>query len=209
MLKSTIAVNFLLLTKLIMVTSILALFDSAIAQVDPQWLKSWREAIDMRPGNISAISKVVSEEEPGIPFVVKGQLFKPNGRVPANNVLVHMYHRDHAGFDFGPNDSSLTTWRLQGWVRTDADGKFEFHTIRPAPDHIGREGGHIHFTIVSSDFGKQWAPKIHLLDDGGFTANEKRASETAGQFAWLKEVTTIDGVQYIDVAIKLKENADF
>jgi protocatechuate 3,4-dioxygenase beta subunit len=137
----------------------------------------------LRPENLSSSSILVSQYEPGKPFVIHGQIFKPNGREVANNVLIHLYHRDHQGFDFGLNDNSLTTWRLQGWAKTNSEGKFEFHTIRPAPDHIGREGGHFHFTVVSTDFGKQWIQKIRFLDDPKISDKEKKQSAAAGQFA--------------------------
>jgi protocatechuate 3,4-dioxygenase beta subunit len=120
-----------------------------------------------------------------------------------------MYHRDHAGYDFGANDKELTTWRLQAWAKTDEEGKFEFRTIRPAPDHLGREGGHFHFTTVSSEFGKQWMQKIYFLDDHKISNHEKQRSAAQGKFSWLKEVKTLDGIQHIDVAFKLKQQADF
>ena len=152
--------------------------------------------------------RIASENEPGIPFVIHGRVFRPDGK-PADGVVVHAYHRDHDGFEFGPNDDSVTTWRLQGWVQTDAEGRFELQTIRPAPDHLGREGAHIHFTLESSDFGRQWAPKVFLSDDPLVTANQRRRSKDAGEFAWVLEVQTVDGVQNVDVRIRLKEEPDF
>ncbi|PKG97986.1 hypothetical protein [Paraglaciecola sp. MB-3u-78] len=100
---------------------------------------------------MSSISITVSQDEPGIPLVEHGQIFKPNGREVANNTLVHLYHRDHAGFDFGLNDNESSTWRLQGWAKTDAQGKFEFHTIGLAPDHIARESDKHHLHISDRD----------------------------------------------------------
>ena len=202
-------VRYILLIKIIVGALILLIANKSNSQVDPSWLKSWNEAVYMQPKNISSKSIIVSKEEPGIPFVIIGQIFKPDGRTKAKSVLIHIYHRDHEGFDFGQNDNFLTTWRLQGWAKTNTEGKFEFRTIRPAPDHLGREGSHIHFTIVSEDFGNQWAPKIHFLDDASIADKEKKESEEAGQFAWLKEVKNIDGIQHIEVKIKLKEKADF
>jgi hypothetical protein len=207
--KHTIVIYFVLFIRVIIVTSIFSLSHKSSAQVDPEWLRSWHEAVDLQPKNISSSSTIVSKTEPGIPLIINGQVFKPDGQLPAHNALIHMYHRDHEGLDFGLNDNSLTTWRLQGWAKANTEGKFEFHTIRPAPDHMGREGSHIHFTIVTADFGKQWAPKIYLLADDSITDNERKAAETAGQFGWLKVAKTIDAVQYIDVQITLKEKADF
>lgn len=178
------------------------------SQADPSWLKSWNEAEESRPLSITSSGRIATETEPGIPFVVHGQVFQPDG-TPADRVVVHAYHRDRDGFDFGSNDNSLTTWRLQGWAKTDSEGRFEFQTIRPAPDHLGREGAHIHFTLVSDDFGRQWAPTVYLADDPMVTPTQHRRSKEAGQFGWVHEVIVADGVQHIDVRIRLREKPDF
>lgn len=177
-------------------------------QVDPAWLRSWNEAQESRPEIMNSSGRIASAAEDGIPLIIHGRVFRPDGK-PADGVVVHAYHRDHDGFEFGPNDNSLTTWELQGWAKTDAEGRFEFRTIRPAPDHLGREGAHIHFTLESSDFGRQWAPKVFLSDDPLVTADQRRRSKDAGEFAWVLDVQTADGVQHVDVTIRLKEEADF
>lgn len=202
-------INSRFVVKLMLVASFICTPNNSQGQVDPQWLKSWNQAVAKRPENLSSSTVLVSANEPGIPLVVHGKVFRPDGQDVVKNALVHLYHRDHAGFDFGANDKELTTWRLQAWAKTNSEGQFEFHTIRPAPDHLGREGGHFHFTVVSAEFGKQWMPKIHFLDDPQISNKEKQQSAAQGQFSWLKEVQTLDGIQHINVAFKLKEQTDF
>jgi protocatechuate 3,4-dioxygenase beta subunit len=133
----------------------------------------------------------------------------PDGRTPAQGVVVHAYHRDQDGFDFGKDDRAMTTWRLQGWAQTDDQGRFKFRTIRPAPDHMGRDGSHIHFTLESSEFGRQWAPTVYFADDPLVKNERRQQSAAADEFGWVREVKTIDDVQHTDVKIKLKNKADF
>lgn len=177
-------------------------------QVDPAWLKSWNEAQNGRPAAMASSGRIGSEDEPGIPLIIHGRVFEPDG-TPADSVVVHAYHRDSNGLEFGTGDNSLTTWELQGWVKTGPDGRFEFRTIRPAPDHLGREGSHIHFTLESDDFGRQWAPKVFFADDPIVTADQRRRSGGAGEFGWVRAVKTAGGVQHVDVSIRLKEDGDF
>lgn len=177
-------------------------------QADPAWLKSWNRAQELRPATLATRGRIASEEESGPPMIIRGMIFGPDG-TPAARVVVHAYQRDGDGFEFGPNDDSLSTWDLQGWVQTDANGRFEFQTIRPAPDHIGREGAHIHFTLESKDYGRQWAPKIFFSDDPLVTPTQRRRSKQAGEYGWVCDVETVDGVQHADVKIQLKEKADF
>jgi protocatechuate 3,4-dioxygenase beta subunit len=177
-------------------------------QADPSWLRSWNEAVADRPQTMSSNARIAPQDEPGVPLVLRGQVFAPGGK-PADGVVVHAYHRDANGFDFGPGDDSLSTWRLQGWVRTDAQGRFEFRTIRPAPDHLGREGAHIHLTVESAEFGRQWAPTVFLSDDPIVTTDQRRQSRRAGKYGGVREVATIEGVQHVDVRIRLRAEADF
>lgn len=197
-----------LINGIIIVLTLCFSFD-CYGQVDPRWLKSWKKAEQSRPANLTS-SKVITEpREPGIPLVINGQVFKPNGSEVAIGVVIHIYHRDHAGYDFGKNDNSLETWRLQGWAKSDSKGKFKFYTIKPAPDHMGREGSHIHFTTVSSEYGKQWAPKIFLIGESTDPDKPKKRIENFDRFSTIKKTITIDGIQHMDINIKLKESADF
>lgn len=156
-------------------------------QADPYWMRSWNEAQATRPAAMSSRSRIAPAEEPGAPLVVRGQVLEPGGRAPAAGIVVHAYHRDSQGFDFGPGDRATSTWRLQGWAKTDAEGRFEFRTIRPAPDHLGREGPHVHITLESPQFGRQWTPILYLKD----------------------RTEAIDGVQYVSVTLQLKRTGDF
>ena len=177
-------------------------------QADPEWLKSYNEAYANRPANISSQSRIAAKDEAGDPLYIHGQVFTPNGK-PASHVLVHAYHRDHKGFDFGPNDNTLTTWRLQAWAITNAQGQFTFETIQPAPDHVGREGAHIHFTLVSDKFGRQWAPTVYFANDSLIPASERQQSKLAGKFAWIKNIETKDNIGHVEVKFKLKNDPDF
>ena len=177
-------------------------------QVDPTWLKHWNEAMGSRPAVIDSESRIASADEPGQPLIIHGKIMDPDGN-PAPNVIIHSYHRDNEGFDFGANDNSTSTWRIQGWAKTDKNGSFTFHTIRPAPDHLGREGGHIHFTLISNDYGKQWAPKVFFADDKMVTAKQRKASAERGEFGNVLDIRKTDDGQEVVVKFKLKTEADF
>ncbi|MEL7148459.1 MAG: hypothetical protein AAFO69_18945, partial [Bacteroidota bacterium] len=152
----------------IMIVVSFFLVSCTVKAQDPVWLKRWEEASTKKPKVLQSKSRIAPFEEPGTPMVIRGQVFLPNER-PAAGVIVHAYHRDINGFDFGDKDRMTSTWRLQGWAVTDSKGYFEFSSIRPAPDHLGREGAHIHITLISETYGKQWAPTVFLADDPAVT----------------------------------------
>ncbi len=180
-----------------------------LGQADPMWLEDWNEALESRPEVLASTGRIAPKDEPGTPLVIHGQIFEPDGSTPAAGVIVHAYHRDQAGFDFGPDDRAFTTWRLQGWVVSDSEGRFEFQTIMPAADHLGREGPHLHFTVESARFGRQWPPVVYFMNDPLLPESQKARSKAAGKFGWVRETVTVDEVQHLDVKFRLKEQADF
>lgn len=182
---------------------------SVSGQADPFWLKSWNEAQQARPRHMSSRGRIAPATEPGTPLSIRGLVVEPDGQTPAAGVVVHAYHRDRHGFDFGPDDRALTTWRLQGWVKTDARGFFEFETIRPAPDHLGREAAHVHFTLEASKHGRQWADTVYLADDPLVSKKMREHSAANGAFGQVRDVEVVDGAQRLNVKIRLKEKADF
>ena len=186
----------------------IAFTGTSLGQVDPSWLRSWNLAQEQRPSELKSVARIADEEEPGIDLVIRGQVVKPDG-TPASGVVIHAYHRDEEGLEFGRRDSALETWKLQGWAKSDSEGRFEFQTIRPSPDHLGREASHIHFTVESKEFGRQWAPKVFLSDDPLLTEKDRqRAKEPNARYP-IVEVRTVLGVQHIDVRIPLKKTGDF
>lgn len=86
----------------------------------------WNGTIDMRP------------DEPGTPFVFKGQVTSTNGE-PIPGAKLELWHADNFGFysQFAPG---LPEWNLRGAFVANEDGDYEIHTIRPAPYQIPTEG---------------------------------------------------------------------
>lgn len=181
----------------------------AIGQADPFWLKSWNEAVRHRPQRMDAHARIAPLDEPGTPLTVHGRVVRADGETPAAGVVVHAYHRDRDGYDFGPGDRSLSTWRLQGWALTDNEGRFRFDTIRPAADPMGRDGAHIHFTLESPDAGRQWAPTVYFADDPRVGEQARARSAEAGRFGGVRQVALVSGVQQVDVWIRLKAAGEF
>lgn len=176
--------------------------------VDPQWLSQWNEAVRCKPESLTSSAQIAPDDEPGTPMRIEGKVLKPD-ESPAPDVDVHAYHRDSDGYEFGPGDRDHHTWRLQAWARTDAEGRFSFDTVRPAADHMGREAAHVHFTLVSKEYGRQWAPKVFLGGDPLVTARQRSRSIAAGTFASVVETQRVDGVDVLRVYLPLDVTADF
>ncbi|MEM7707119.1 MAG: hypothetical protein AAF358_16305 [Pseudomonadota bacterium] len=197
-----------LITLALIILGLLATAPASYADVDPAWLASWQEAQKLRPQRLPTSGRIAPAEEPGIPLLIQGLVLNPDGS-PASGVAVHAYHRDSAGYEFGKDKNASKTWRLQGWAQTDSTGAFRFESIRPAADHLGREPGHIHFTLESEEFGRQWAPKVFFADDPQVTESMHKKSDKAGDLGNVRAVKIVNEVQTVGVRFKLKRKADF
>ena len=78
---------------------------------------------------------------------MSGTIFQPDGKTPADGVVLCVYHTDATGY-YSKDDDPYNP-RLRGWMKTGPDGKYEFHTIRPAPYPRRDTPAHIHAQIYS------------------------------------------------------------
>jgi protocatechuate 3,4-dioxygenase beta subunit len=81
------------------------------------------------PEQLSWKTVITSEKEAGEPLIVTGRVFKPDGKTPAEGMVLWVYHTDRTGYYNEKDDASHP--RLKGWMLIGANGKYEFRTIRP------------------------------------------------------------------------------
>jgi len=90
---------------------------------------------------------VTSKDEPGERLIVSGKVFGPDGKTPLAGASVYVYHTDAKGlYTPGPTNDNRNP-RLRGYMRTDAEGRYEYSTIKPAPYPNNRIPAHIHYVV--------------------------------------------------------------
>jgi catechol 1,2-dioxygenase len=65
----------------------------------------------------------------GAPIVLKGIVFKEDGKTPVNDALVEIWHCD----EHEVYDNASDEYNYRGGQKTKADGKYEFKSILPVP----------------------------------------------------------------------------
>jgi protocatechuate 3,4-dioxygenase beta subunit len=83
-------------------------------------------------------------------LILTGTVYEEDGRTPASGIIVYAYHTDNTGVY--PKQGNETGWGkrhgiLRGWARTGKDGRYTFHTTKPAAYQDGGEPAHIHITV--------------------------------------------------------------
>ena len=186
-------------TLLVLVTTLVT--GASLAAQDQQWLRMWETAQKAKPARVTSSERIAAASEPGTPFVVRGTVVDTAGK-PAGNVQVFAYQTDNTGLYAQPG--AADPWRLKGWAVTDANGRFEFLTIRPAPYPNRPIPAHIHLSFVTSCCGRQ-SSEVMFEDDPLGTPEYRQRS---GEVLWGKVTKTAAG-QETSYTFRLKPRGDF
>ena len=90
---------------------------------------------------------IATKEELGERVIVTGAVFGADGKTPLAGASVYVYHTDAQGlYTPGANNDSRNP-RLRGYMRTDAQGRYEYSTIKPAPYQSNDIPAHIHYHV--------------------------------------------------------------
>jgi protocatechuate 3,4-dioxygenase beta subunit len=119
--------------------------------------------------------KMVSDQEPGEPLIIYGTVYGPDGVKPVDGARLYVYHTDAGGY-YSEQDGKggPPQPRLKGWMKTNADGRYEFRTIKAAPYPGGGNPAHIHGTLSAQGFAERWIEEYWFEGDRYITA-EMRA----------------------------------
>lgn len=130
------------------------------------------------PSTISWKTKLAADNEPGEPLIISGTIFKKDGKTPAPDVMLYVYQTDNTG-RYTPAPDQVHAKRhghLRGWVKTDAQGRYEFSTIRPAAYPNGNDPQHIHPIIKEPGYSFYWIDDF-VFDDDPLLTKQVRSSQ--------------------------------
>ena len=173
----------------------------ALEDQDVEYLRALERAQRDRPRVLTSRARIAPAGEPGTPLVVHGRVFKPDGRTPAPGICVFAYHTDNTGL-YAERSAGPHVWRLRGWTETDADGRFQFDTIRPAPYPQRTQAAHIHFALEGAGVPR-FSGGLVFADDPLVTAEDRRKSNEQGMFGEVCTVERRDGAQHVTINIRI------
>jgi protocatechuate 3,4-dioxygenase beta subunit len=145
--------------RIIPVVTLFVTAATVLAQ-DTEYIRAIERAQQQRPAALSSTARIAPTAEPGAPLRVRGQLHGVNG-TPAANATVFAYQTDRGGL-YDVRENGPHSWRLRGWVKTDADGRFTFETIRPGSYPGTNNPPHVHFTAFLADGSRYHAGELQL-----------------------------------------------
>jgi protocatechuate 3,4-dioxygenase, beta subunit len=169
---------------------------------DLEFLRALERAQLARPAECSSKARIAPEGEPGTPLVIHGRAFAADGTTPLGGAIVFAYHTDREGHYDKPG-APAHSWRLKGWAKTDADGRFEFATIRPAPYPGRKVEAHVHLTLFAADGKRYHAGGLLFADDPLVSAAEREATRKDPVFGSVRAVRREGAVEHVDHNLRI------
>ncbi len=114
---------------------------------------------------------------------ITGTVFKNDGKTPAENVIIYVYHTNRQGiYETKGNETGWAKRHgfIRGWVKTGKDGKYTFYTFRPAAYPDGSEPEHIHITIKEPTKNEYYLDEYLFADDPTLTLDDRQRLSNRG-----------------------------
>lgn len=138
--------------------------------------------------------KIVPDNEPGEPLIVSGTIYSPDGKQPLEGITIHVYQTDVKGVYTTSGGENRGT-RIRGVMKTNAQGRYEFRTIKPGSYPNSRNPAHIHAYVSGPGYPEYWIDEYHFTDDPFISDEDKRTAASKGTFSPILSPTRgADGV---------------
>lgn len=144
------------------------------ARADLYACEGCEAATERKPETLASQADMVGPDEPGERLTLRGRVFAADGVTPAPGIVLYAHQTDATGIYRGAIENGSPSERnglLKAWLKTDAEGRYRFETIKPAPYPGQTMPAHIHIYV--------WEPgrRPYYIDDvvfaGEFMVDER------------------------------------
>ncbi len=123
--------------------------------------------------NLTSVDTLPGFNDLGQKIKVTGTIYQIDGKTPAKDVILYVYHTDQNGIY--AKKGGETGWAnrhgyIRGWVKTDKNGKYTFYTLKPGVYPSRTDPAHIHPTILEPDGKYYWIQDYYFEGDSLLTA---------------------------------------
>jgi protocatechuate 3,4-dioxygenase beta subunit len=122
------------------------------------------------PAKLDWRGRIAPSTERGEPLRIRGVVRDRTGQ-PVAGIIVYAYHTDASGI-YPP--STTRHGRLRGWVKTDANGRYQFDTIRPGGYPNSNIPQHVHMHVIEPGRATYYIDEMVFSDDPRLTAEDRK-----------------------------------
>ena len=147
---------------------------------------------------------LVRADEPGEPMIVTGVVYDSDGEKPLAGIKVHIYHTDARGY-YSIDGKDESQHRLNATMVTNAEGKYEYRTIKPASYPSSRVPSHVHYVVSGERIAEQ---RFELQFQGDRHHPERALQDDAkrSKFSYIRPlVKDAEGVLHCEFNIKIQQ----
>jgi len=121
--------------------------------------------------------------EKGQKLIVSGTVYKSDGKTPAKDVVLYVYHTDQSGRYTNKYNEEGWAGRngyVKGWLKTNDKGQYKFYTLKPAPYPGASIPAHIHPIVKEPGKTEYYIDEYLFEGDPFLTTAEKTRQEGRG-----------------------------
>ncbi|MEO0557543.1 MAG: intradiol ring-cleavage dioxygenase [Bacteroidota bacterium] len=151
---------------------------------------------EVAPDTLDWAVRLTPEGEPGQRLQVSGRVWMPDGETPARDVVLYIQQTNADGLYRSIESTAgggCQDGMIQGWLKTDSEGRYAFDTIRPAPYPALGQPAHIHIYVKEPGRRLYYIDDVVFEDDPLLTAEARRTLEGRGGSGILRPVQDENG----------------
>lgn len=125
---------------------------------------------------LSWVDTLPDFNEPGPKIMISGIIYQADGKTPAKDVVLYIYHTGQDGKysnKFNEKGWAARHGYIRGWMKTNEKGEYKFYTLKPASYPNSTAVKHIHPTIKEPGKNEYWIDEF-IFDDDPFLTTERR-----------------------------------
>ncbi len=161
------------------------------------------------PDGMPSRTRLAAADEPGERLILTGRVLTADGATPVEGVVIYAHHTNADGLY--ANGTPGAQWssrhgRLRGWVRSDAQGRYRFDTIKPAPYPGMTMPAHIHLYVKEPGRRPYYIDDVVFEGEFGVTDAYRARSELRGGDGVVRLGRGPDGVWTAERDIRLERH---
>lgn len=135
---------------------------------------------------LGPIDTLPTFHEGGQKIKIYGTIYQADGRTPASDVILYVYHTDPKGIYVTKGNEKNWARRhgyIRGWIKTGADGTYTFYTIKPGSYPNSSIAAHIHPTILEPNGKYYYVDEYLFAGDPFLTKNDLAKASPRGGYS--------------------------
>ncbi len=133
-------------------------------------------------GQLNETDTLPGYDEAGPKLLISGTIFQADGKTPAPDVVLYIYHTNQQGNYVSKSGEGWEKRHgyIRGWVKTNEKGEYSFYTLRPASYPNSKAPQHIHPVIKEPGISDYYIDEFLFDDDPNLTATDRGRQEERG-----------------------------